>query len=131
MINQLEAKGLSQRAACRYSGMCRAVCRYELQRPAQDAESLKQMRAAARANPRYGYRRVALECGLGLGRCWRLWKRYGFKIEAQRPRKPRKQGASAAPRPQQAEYPHHVWAYDILFDRLADGRPFQTLSVFP
>jgi putative transposase len=33
------------------------------------------------------------------------------------------------PLPQQAEYPNHVWTYDILFDRLADGRPFKTLSV--
>jgi transposase InsO family protein len=129
MIDHVEAKGLSQRAACRYSGISRAVCRYELQRPARDAEFLDQMRTAARTNPRYGYRRVAIECGIGFGRCWRLWKRYGFKIGAQRTRKPRKKNPSATPRPQQAEYPNHVWTYDILFDRLADGRPFKTLSV--
>jgi putative transposase len=129
MIDHIEAKGLSQRAACRYSGISRAVCRYELQRPARDAEFLEQMRTAARANPRYGYRRVAVECGIGLGCCWRLWKRYNFKIGAQRPRKPRKKDPSNTPRPQQAEYPNHVWTYDILFDRLADGRPFKTLSV--
>lgn len=129
MIDHVEAKGLSQRAACRYTGISRAVCRYELQRPTQDAQYVKTMRTAARANPRYGYRRVAVECGIGFGRCWRLWKRYGLKIEAQRPRKPRKKDQSTTPRPQQAEYPNHVWTYDILFDRLADGRPFKTLSV--
>jgi putative transposase len=129
MIDHVEAKGLSQRAACRYSGISRAVCRYELQRPDQDARVVETMRTAARANPRYGYRRVAIECGIGFGCCWRLWKRHDFKIGAQRPRKPRKKDQSATPRPQQAEYPNHVWTYDILFDRLADGRPFKTLSV--
>jgi transposase InsO family protein len=129
MINHMETKGLSQRAACRYTGLSRAVCRYELQRPDQDTQDVEKMRTATRSNPRYGYRRVAIECGIGVGRCWRLWKRYGFKIGAQRPRKPRKKDQSATPRPQQAEYPNHVWTYDILFDRLADGRPYKTLSV--
>ncbi len=129
MIEQMETKGLSQRAACRYTGISRAVRRYMLRRPTQDAQFLEKMRTAARANPRYGYRRVAIESGLGFGRCWRLWKRYNFKIGAQRTRRPRKKDQTATPRPQQAEYPNHVWTYDILFDRLADGRPFKTLSV--
>lgn len=129
MIEQVETKGLSQRAACRYTGISRAVCRYVLRRPIQDAQFLEKMRTAARANPRYGYRRVAIESGIGFGCCWRLWKRYNFKIGAQRTRKAHKKDQTTTPRPQQAEYPNHVWTYDILFDRLADGRPFKTLSV--
>lgn len=129
MLEHVAQKGLSQRAASRWSGTSRAVSRYKLRRPAQDAESLKKMRATAQANPRYGYRRVAVVSGVGAGRAWRLWKQHGFKIEAQRTRKPRKKDKSTSPLPQQAEYPNHVWTYDILFDRLADGRPFKTLSV--
>lgn len=129
MLEHVENKGLSQRAACRRSGVSRAVSRYKLRRPAQDAEYLKKMRTAAKANPRYGYRRVAVVSGVGFGSAWRLWRQYGFKIEAQRTRKPRKKDKPATPLPQQAEYPNHVWTYDILFDRLADGRPFKTLSV--
>jgi len=87
------------------------------------------MRRAAKANPRYGCRRAAVVSGVGFGRAWRLWKRYGFKIEAQRARKPRAKQKATAPLPQQAEHPNYVWSYDILFDRLADGRPFKTLSV--
>jgi putative transposase len=60
MIEHMEDKGLSERFACRWSGMSRAVGRYELRRPASDAECLKKMRTAAQANPRYGYRRVAV-----------------------------------------------------------------------
>jgi transposase InsO family protein len=129
MIEHMEGKGLSQRAACRWSGVSRVVGRYELRRPAQDAHFLDKMRVAAKANPRYGYRRVAVVSRVGFGRAWRLWKRYGFKIGAQRTRKPRKKDKPTTPLPQQAEYPNHVWTYDILFDRLAAGRPFKTLSV--
>jgi transposase InsO family protein len=129
MLEHVEQKGLSQRAACRWSGTSRAVSRYKLHRPDQDAEYLKKMRSAAQVNPRYGYRRVAVVSGVGSGSAWRLWKRYGFKIEAQRTRKPRKKDKSTTPLPQQAEHPNHVWTYDILFDRLADGCPFKTLSV--
>jgi len=129
MIEHVENKGLSKRAACRWTGTSRAVGRYELRRPVQDAQFLDQMRATAKANPRYGYRRVAVVSGVGSGRAWRLWKRYGFKIGTQRTRKPRKKDKPTTPLPQQAEYPNHVWTYDILFDRLAEGRPFKTLSV--
>jgi len=129
MLEHVEKKGLSQRAACHWSGISRTVSRYKLRRPAQDAEYLKKMRTVAQANPRYGYRRVAVVSGVGSGSAWRLWRQYGFKIEAQRTRKPRKKDKLTTPLPQQAEYPNHVWTYDILFDRLADGHPFKTLSV--
>lgn len=128
MIEHLENKAISKRAACRWSGLSRSVGRYELRRPAQDEQCLEKMRKAARENPRYGYRRVAMVSGIGFGRSWRLWKQYGFQIEAHRTRKPHKRDKAPA-QPQQAEYPNHVWTYDILFDRLADGRPFKTLSV--
>lgn len=129
MIKHMEDKGLSQRSACRHAGVSRSAGHYKLCRPAQDAECLKKMRVAAQANPRYGYRRVAVISGVGFGRAWRLWKQYGFKVEPQRTRKPRKKDTPTVPVPQQAKYPNHVWTYDILFDRLADGRPFKTLSV--
>jgi len=127
LIDEMESEGLSRRSACRWAGYSRTVSRYRLRRPAQEAKWLEEMRKAAKANPRYGYRRVAVISGLGFGRCWRLWKRHDFKIAAQRARKRRKQDKNAAP--QQARYPNHVWTYDILFDQLADGRQFKTLSI--
>ena len=128
MIDELVSKGLSKRAACRWAGCSRSVSRYVLRHPAQEVEWLEKMRQAARANPRYGYRRVAVVSGVGFGRCWHLWKQHGFQIKPQRTRKPRQKKATART-PQQAEYPNHVWTYDILFDRLAEGRPFKTLSI--
>jgi hypothetical protein len=74
MLAQVEEKGLSQRAACRWSGVSRTVGRYKLRRPEQNAEYLKKMCTVAKDNPRYGYRRVAVISGIGSGSAWRLWK---------------------------------------------------------
>lgn len=128
LLEQVERKGLSQGAACRWTGISRSVSRYKLQGPDQDAQSVERMRQSAQDNPRYGYRRIAAVSGLGFGRSWRLWKQHGFQLGRERPRKPRKKEKMPA-LPQQAEYPNHVWTYDLLFDRLAEGRPFKTLSV--
>lgn len=124
----MQRKGLSRRAACRWAGYSRAVGRYQLRLPSQDEKSLQVVRKSAKTNPRYGYRRVAVVSGLGFGLCWRLWKQHNFRLAAQRARKSRKRTEQAA-QPQHAQYPNHVWTYDILFDRLANRTQFKTLSV--
>jgi transposase InsO family protein len=130
MIEHLMENGLSARAACRWSGYSRAVATYVLTRPAQDAARLKTLRRVARANPRYGYRRVAVQSDLGFGQTWRLWKQHDFRLAPHR-RRPKRQPAVGPNRPWQADHPKHVWTYDTrsVHDRLADGRPFKTLSV--
>jgi putative transposase len=128
LIDEMESKGLSRRLACCLAGYSRAVGRYHLRRPDQEAHWLERMRKAAKENPRYGYRRVAVVSGLGFGRCWRLWKHHDFKLADQRSHQRQKPAKNVA-QPQQAEYPNHVWTYDILFDRLANGQLFKTLSV--
>ena len=129
LLGELIHKGFSKRAACRWAGYSRAVGRYELRHAARDAKWLNEMRTSVLANPRYGYRRIAaIISGLGMGTTWRLWQRYGFKLGSQRSRK-RCNSEYQSERPHQAEYPNHVWTYDILFDRLADGRQFKTLSI--
>ena len=128
MIDYLTRHGLSARAACRWSGSSRAVATYALKRPAQDAARLKILRRVTRANPRYGYRRVAVKSDLGFGQTWRLWKQHDFRLAPQR-RRPKRRPSTGPNRPCQAEHPKHVWTYDILHDRLADGHPFKTLSV--
>ena len=128
MLAQLIENGLSARAACRWSGVSRTVATYTLKVPAEDPARLKRLQHVVRANPRYGYRRVAVQSGLGVGTTWRLWKAHDFRLAPQRRRRKRPPGP-AANRPCQAERPQQVWTYDILHDRLADGRPFKTLSV--
>jgi putative transposase len=130
MIDALVEHGLSARAACRWTGQSRAVATYTLKRPAQEAVWLQTVRRVAQANPRYGYRRVAVKSGLGFGRTWRLWKQHDFRLAPQR-RRPKRQPTTGPNRPGQAEHPKHVWTYDTrsVHDQLAEGRPFKTLSV--
>ncbi len=59
-IGEMESRGLSGRSACCWAGYSRAVSRYALRRPAQEAEWLEKVREATRANPRYGYRQIAV-----------------------------------------------------------------------
>jgi len=67
LIEYLENKGLSRRAACHWAGCSRAVGRYVLRRPDQEAKWLEELRKAAKANPRHGYRHVAVVSGVGFG----------------------------------------------------------------
>lgn len=124
----MKAKGLSARVACQWAGFSRAVATYALKLPERDAARFKTMQRMARRNPRYGYRRVAVVSQLGFSPTWRLWKQHDFQLAPQR-RRPKRPTPAGPNRPCQAEYPNHVWTYDILFDRLADGRTFKTLSV--
>jgi transposase len=43
LLAHVEEQGLSQRAACRLTGVSRSVSRYKLQRPDQDAQALESM----------------------------------------------------------------------------------------
>lgn len=104
LLASVEEKGLSKQAACRWTGISRSISRYQLQRPDQDAQYVETMRQSTKDNPRYGYRRIAIVSGLGLGCSWRLWKQDDFKIGSQRPRKPRKKEKTPSLQ-QQAEYP--------------------------
>lgn len=85
-------------------------------------------------HPRYGYRRVwALLRREGWRvnrkRVYRLWRRQGLKVP-RRQRKARRLGHSGnGCVRRRAEYPDHVWAWDFVHDRTADGQPLKWLSV--
>ncbi len=120
-------KGLSQRSACRWSGLSRSVARYRLRQVARDTQAVAVMRSVMTQHPRFGYRRVAVLAQLSFKRAWRLWKQQRFAVQPARVRRPR--SGHRDERLQQATHRNHVWTYDILYDRLADGRFFKTLSI--
>lgn len=126
-LKHLQAKGLSGRAACRWTGFSRMVLRYAPRQSVLDQQRLDQMRTASGHQPRFGYRRVGVLVGLSFKCAWRLWKIGHFRLE--KPRSRRRPRTGTDERPQQAERPNHVWTYDILHDQLANGKRFKTLSV--
>jgi putative transposase len=127
LLTPLTNKGLSQRSAWRWSGLSRSTARYQLQQPARDAQAITAMQPVMTRHPRFGYRRVAVLAQLSFKRAWRLWKQQGFSAQPARIRRPR--AIRRDERLQQATHRNHVWTYDILYDRLADGRVFKTLSI--
>jgi putative transposase len=87
-----------------------------------------------RAHPRYGYRRVwALLVREGWRvnrkRVHRLWRQQGLRVPRTR-RKRRRLGSSAnGCGRRRALYPGHVWAWDFVHDRTADGRALKWLTL--
>lgn len=125
---------ISERRACKVIGQPRASQRYEARKPGNDQALRKQMRDLAKANPRYGYRRVwALlrrdGSRVNRKRVQRLWREEGLKIP-QRQRKRRRLGTSEnGVTRQAATHKNHVWSYDFLMDQTEDGHRLKMLPV--
>ena len=83
---------------------------------------------------RYGYRRIT---ALLQGESWqvnhkkveRIWRREGLKVPKKQPKRRRlwlNDGSCIRLRP---EYKDHVWSYDFMIARTADGRAFRILNI--
>lgn len=68
-----DATGLSQRRACRLTGLRLSTCRYEAQRPAADAYLSGRITELALERRRFGYRRI-----------WQLLRREGLRVNHKR-----------------------------------------------
>ena len=73
-------KGLSERAACRMTGVSRQVGSYELKQPDKDRMLTASLVEASGRYPRFGYRRIAVMTCQSAGRVWRLWNRLGLNL---------------------------------------------------
>ena len=63
---------------------------------------------------------------MSIDRAWRLWRKGGFQLPRQRPRR---RIATGRPRPQAPVFANHVWAYDFVFDRCANDQQLKCLTV--
>lgn len=122
---------ISERQACRYLGIHRALCRYRSRR-ADDAELRTKLRELAAAHPRWGIPRLTWLLrreGLGINhkRVERLYREEGLAVR--RRRRGRKRVAEPrVPRPEPSA-PAERWSMDFMRDTLADGRVFRLLTV--
>src|SRR5256885_6803242 len=67
-----DATGLSQRRACRLTGLSLSTCRYEAHRPAADAHLSGRITELALERRRFGYRRI-----------WQLLRREGLHVRSE------------------------------------------------
>ncbi|CAN0601837.1 unnamed protein product, partial [Ectocarpus sp. 12 AP-2014] len=83
---------------------------------------------------RYGYRRItallrAEGWRVNHKRIERLWRREGLKVPWKQPKRKRlwlADGSCVRLRPQHKD---HVWSYDFVMDRMADGRSIRMLTL--
>jgi putative transposase len=126
--------GVSERRACRVLGQPRSTQRQKPKTKEEEERLVMRMLELVRLHPRYGYRRIwALlrREGWRVNRklIWRLWRQQGLKVPRKQ-RKKRRLGCSAnscVRRP--AEHKGHVWAWDFLHDRTADGRALKWFTL--
>jgi transposase InsO family protein len=126
---------VSERRACKLIGLHRSTMRYRPQDSDYERKLVTRMVALAEANPFYGYKKIwALLRQEGWHvnrkRIERLWAREGLAVP------PVRKGGRPAPGTVEgsvwklrAEHPDHVWAYDFMTCRTADGRPFRILNI--
>src|SRR4051794_24419015 len=125
---------ISERRACRALGVPRSSQRYVGAERERDEELVLRIRALAREDPRYGYRRIKALLvregwSVNLKRVHRLWRREGLKVpQVQRKRRRLGQSENGCAR-RRSERPDHVWSYDFIHDQTADGRGLKVLPV--
>ncbi|ESL16031.1 hypothetical protein L476_04607 [Escherichia coli BIDMC 39] len=125
-----EAKGLSQRRACRLTGLSLSTCRYEAHRPAADAHLSGRITELALERRRFGYRRI-----------WQLLRREGLHVNHKRvyrlyhlsglgvKRRRRRKGLATERLPLlRPAAPNLTWSMDFVMDALSTGRRIKCLT---
>ncbi len=115
-------------------GVCRSVQRYQ-KKSADDEEVLRKdiLRLALRYG-RYGYKRITALLKtegwqVNHKRVERIWREEGLKVPKRQKKRGRlylNDGSCIRLRPSE---PNHVWSYDFVADRLANGQPIRMLTV--
>jgi putative transposase len=125
---------VSERRACRVLGQPRATQRYDAITPSDEPLLVHRIVDLASEYGRYGYRRITAllrDDGWRVNhkRVERLWRQEGLKVPKKQPKRGRlwlNDGSCIRRRP---EYPNHVWSYDFIQDRTADGKAFRVLVI--
>ena len=85
-------------------------------------------------HPRYGYRRIRIKlCEAGwvvnFKRVYRLWCQKGLKVRKKQHKRHHVGCSENACNRKRPEYYNHIWSYDLLSERLENGRLVKLLVV--
>ena len=126
---------VSERRACKVLEQARTTQRRNLSPPSDEKQLTDDIIALATRYGRYGYRRITALLNNEYGwrvnhkRVERIWRQEGLKVPKKQPRRGRlwlNDGSCIRLRP---EHKDHVWSYDFMVDRTADGRAFRILTI--
>jgi transposase InsO family protein len=115
-------------------GVARSTHQFRPTRKADEGRLDEAILAVVRKHPRFGYRRVwavlvADGWRVNRKRVYRAWRRLGLKVPRKARKKRRLGSSDNACHRRRAEGRDHVWCWDFIHDRTADGRPLKWLSV--
>lgn len=105
---------------------------YKHKQPNKDQELAKRVKKLSDKYPRFGYRRIGVmlewEQGerVNIKRIYRIWKMLNLQLPKKRPRRKR---PGSNPIKLQSEHTNHVWSYDFVSDRAANGQKLKILVV--
>jgi putative transposase len=125
---------VSERRACRILRQPRSTQRYAPIERDDEKPLTRRIVELASAFGRYGYRRITALLRregwrVNHKRVERIWKREGLKVPKKQPRRGRlwlNDGSCIRLRPERKD---HVWSYDFVHDRTADGLSIRLLVV--
>ena len=116
-------------------GQARATQRRNLSPPSDEKQLIDDIIVLATRYGRYGYRRITAllnnEHGWRVNhkRVERIWRKEGLKVLKKQPKRSRlwfNDGSCIRLRPGHID---HVWSYDFMIDRTANGRVFKILNI--
>ena len=130
----LKTLKVSERRACRVLGQVRSTQRHIPHRKNEEENLTVQIIKLATRYGRYGYRRITAllkQEGWKVNhkRVERIWRKEGLKVPQKQPKRGRlwlNDGSCIRLRP---EYKAHVWSYDLMMARTAEGRAFRILTI--
>jgi len=123
---------ISQRQACEALGISRSLLAYSAKQPEKDQALIEPIKALSEAYPRFGYRRIAVmlnwqtERKINIKRVYRIWKMLNLQLPKRRPRRKR---PGSDPMKLVSRHTNHVWSYDFISDRAANGQKLKILVI--
>ena len=133
-IHVCQTLAVSERRACQVLGQARSTQHRIHEISGEEARLVADVTALATRYGRYGYRRITAllsEKGWQVNhkRVERIWRQEGLKVPEKQPQRGRlwlNDGSCIRLRP---EHKDHVWSYDFVASRTADGRAFKILTI--
>ena len=135
VLNVSKQLAVSERRACKVLDQTRSTQRRNLSPTSDEKQLTDDIIALATKYGRYGYRKITAmlnneyEWRVNHKRVERIWRKEGLKVPKKQPKRKRlwlNDGSCIRLRP---EYKDHVWSYDFMIDRTAEGRAFKILNI--
>jgi putative transposase len=129
-VRALQARGLSQRRACRAARCPRSSAQRKTVR-VEPIELIDELKHVASRHRRRGYRFLQIQLSkrgfhVNHKRLYRIYRREGLQI---RPRRRQRVRFARGPSLDRATWPNQRWSLDFVHDRLRWGRRFRVLTI--